>query len=147
MDANLDFQQLMRLLPWRSRVRLKLRWVAGSVARRIHGYGPISTLLWKAKRGGWRSALCDPVFNIAKQDFETYDKQLRWHQWGVLAERGGFRGYTPTSRTADTFPSTAEAWAALKAAYWGRPNEVAWEPLRSPNDASPESLSVSQETK
>lgn len=124
-----DLEDVMRLLPWRTRLSLRMRWLLRSISyatiHRLPDYKQVSLLFWKAKRGGW-AGVFEPPFNIMKQKRDTYDKRLRWHQWGVLARTEGFRAYTPTSHSSECFPTTEAAWEALEAVYWGRPSKVAW---------------------
>jgi hypothetical protein len=122
------YRKLLSRLPWRTRASLWLDRQWRSFVRLLPGYRPITLVLWKAKRGGW-GGIFDPPFDISKQDRAVYDRRLRWHGWGVLAEVGGFRAYCPTKRSDECFLDAAQAWEALERVYWGRVSDTAWTPL------------------
>lgn len=131
-SARSLFKQSLELMPWHARWKLKARWLARglwrAITRRIPGYNAFRFAVSRIRRQGW-SGLYEPPFNIAKQDRAAFDKRLRWHGWGVLQEDGGFRGYTPTRRTVESFRRTDEAWSALASVYHGRADGTAWAPL------------------
>lgn len=131
-------EQLLRALPLRKRLGwrwMKLRWAVLDVLFHIPGfrraYHHVSFAVSRVRRQGL-SGLWEPPFNIEKQDFAVYDPRLRWHGWGVLLELGGYRAYTPTSRTAGVLSTTAEAWGYLRTVYWKGQDAtgIPWEKLR-----------------
>lgn len=133
--TKLSLREAMATLPLRSRLSLQLKFFWWDVRARIPGYHAISWACVKVRRQGI-SALWEPPFNIYKEDRTAFDVRLRWHGWGVLREPSGYRGYTPTRRTAETFLDLAYVWSALEAAYRGGANDWAWEPLGSRKDGS-----------
>lgn len=122
-----DTRSVMSLLPLRTRLSLQAKWFFHGLMGRVPGYRWTTWALFRIKRQGL-SALWTPPFSIYKQDRTVYDKRLRWHGWGVLLEPGGFRAYTPTGKTAETYLSLEYAWGLLEAVYRGQgyPDDVEW---------------------
>lgn len=130
MSDHRSLEEMMRLLPWQTRLSLRLKWCWIGVYSRIPVGRAVSLILWKARKGGWLGVF-DPPFNITKQDRNVFDKRLRWHEWGVLSDGDGFRAYTPTSHSVERFSTTEAAWNSLGAVYWGKHNKSDW--TRRPN--------------
>lgn len=125
--------EALSLLPRRTRLHLRAKWFVRGVFSRLPGYGGFVRLHYRFKRQGW-AGLFEPPFNITKQDFSAADTRLRWHGWGVLRVSGGYRAQTPTRMAL--FDTPEAAWQALEAVYWGKPSDLAWEPLGPRNDGT-----------
>ena len=116
-----DIDELLALMTPSQRRSFRRHWfwrgVGSWLIHRIPGGLAAVRARHRVSRQGL-TGLWEPVFSPTKQDFDRADARLRWHGWGVLADGGcGFRGVTPTSRTALAFSTPRAAWEAVDRRY------------------------------